>query len=331
MYLSFSIIIPVYNRPDELDELLTSITSQDFKYGFEVLVIEDGSKLTAKHIIQKFENKLDIRYLNKENSGPGLSRNFGMQNAKGSYYIILDSDCILPKSYLTTILETLSNNFTDAYGGADAAHDSFTNIQKAINYAMTSVLTTGGLRGNNNQKKFQPRSFNMGMSKEAFNGTGGFSAMRYGEDIDLTFRLWENGFETQFIKEAVVYHKRRATWKSFFNQTFNFGAARPILNKLYPNTAKITYWFPAVFVLGFVLSILGAFLGFFWLALLFILYFIFIFFDSTIKNKNAVVALLGIWATLVMFFGYGLGFLRSKLRLLLGKSPKEAFPEMFGQ
>ncbi|MDY7395492.1 glycosyltransferase [Aureibaculum sp. 2210JD6-5] len=329
MNLKFSIIIPVYNRPDELDELLSSIVSQHFKEDLEVVVVEDGSNLTAKHIIDGFKDKLNIHYLKKDNSGPGLSRNFGMQHACGNYFIILDSDCILPKNYLKEVSQTLLKNFTDAFGGSDASHDLFTSIQKAINYAMTSVLTTGGLRGNKNLKKFQPRSFNMGLSKKAFEKTGGFSPLRYGEDIDLTFRLWVNGFETQFIENAYVYHKRRVSWSSFFKQTFNFGAARPILNKLHPNTAKITYWFPSVFVVVFLLSAVGSLFHFNWLIYCISIYFLLIFFDSLIKNKNIIVAFLSICATLVMFFGYGLGFLRSTIRLLVGKSPKEAFPKMF--
>lgn len=329
MNLKFSIIIPVYNRPDELGELLSSMVLQQFRGDYEVIVVEDGSTLISKHIVDRFKNKLNIKYLTKDNSGPGLSRNFGMQNASGNYYIILDSDCILPENYLSDVSNVLSDNNTDAFGGSDAAHNSFTNIQKAINYAMTAVLTTGGLRGNKNLKKFQPRSFNMGISKTAFEKIGGFSALRFGEDIDLTFRLWENGFETQFIEEAYVYHKRRVSWSSFFKQTFNFGAARPILNKLHLNSAKITYWFPSVFVIGFLSSVVSLLFHYNWLIYCLSIYFLLIFFDSLVKNKNIVVALLSIWATIVMFFGYGLGFLRSKFRLLIGKSPKEAFPEMF--
>ncbi|MBJ2175526.1 glycosyltransferase [Aureibaculum sp. A20] len=331
MDLQFSIIIPVYNRPDELDELLLSLVAQKFKENFEIVVVEDGSNLTSKHIIGKFKNKLNINYLIKDNSGPGLSRNYGMQKATGNYYIILDSDCILPENYLSTVLETLLNNYTDAFGGADAAHPSFTTIQKAINYAMTSVLTTGGLRGNKNLKKFQPRSFNMGISKKAFLETGGFSALRFGEDINLTFRLWENNFETQFIEQAYVYHKRRVNWTSFYRQTFNFGSARPILNRLHPNTGKITYWFPSIFVIGLFLSLIGLIFHFNWLVLFFISYFIFIFFDALFKNQNVMVALLSIVATLVMFFGYGLGFLQSMFRLsILSKPLEDTFPKMFG-
>ncbi|QCX39778.1 glycosyltransferase [Aureibaculum algae] len=330
MNLQFSIIIPVYNRPDELDELLLSLVAQKFKENFEVVVVEDGSNLTSKHIIGKFKDKLNINYLTKDNSGPGLSRNFGMQKTTGNYYIILDSDCILPENYLTIVLETLLSDYTDAFGGADAAHPSFTRIQKAINYAMTSVLTTGGLRGNKNLKKFQPRSFNMGISKKAFLETGGFSALHFGEDINLTFRLWENNFETQFIEDAYVYHKRRVNWTSFFRQTFNFGAARPILNRLHPNTGKITYWFPSIFVISLLLSLIGLLFHFTWFILFFTGYFILIFFDALFKNKNVMVALLSIAATLVMFFGYGLGFLRSMFRLtILSKPPEDTFPKMF--
>jgi len=328
--LNFSIIIPVYNRPDELDELLSSMVMQKFDEDFEVIVVEDGSELTSTPIVDDFKNKLSIKYLTKENSGPGLSRNFGMQNASGNYFIILDSDCMLPENYLSEVSEALTDNFTDAFGGPDAAHISFTNIQKAINYAMTSVLTTGGLRGNKNLKKFQPRSFNMGISKKAFVETNGFSALRFGEDINLTFRLWKNNFKTQFIERAHVYHKRRIDWKRFFNQTFNFGAARPILNILHPNTAKLTYWFPSIFVIGFLLSIATLLFHFKFLIYTLLIYFFFIFFDALIKNKSIVIASLSVWASIVMFFGYGLGFLQSMFRLSIrSKSPEDTFPKMF--
>jgi len=220
--LHFSVIIPIYNRPEELSELLTSLSKQQFDQPFEIIVVEDGSHLRSDKIIKQFDNVLNIQYFFKENSGPGDSRNYGMQKASGDYFIILDSDCILPVFYFKEVNFALQNKYTDAYGGADAAHKSFTVIQKAINYSMTSLLTTGGLRGSDKVKsKFQPRSFNMGLSKKAFDQTKGFSSQRYGEDIDLTFKLWDLNFETQFIPNAFVYHKRRTTWKQFFNQRHN--------------------------------------------------------------------------------------------------------------
>ena len=327
----YSIIIPVFNRPQEIDDLLNSITIQTFKEDFEVIVIEDGSQLSSKGIVEKFASNLDAKYLYKENSGAGNSRNYGMQHAKGDYFIILDSDCILPNHYLKEVDIALKNNFTDAYGGSDASHKSFTQIQKAISYAMTSVLTTGGIRGNKNLKnKFQPRSFNMGLSKVAFETTSGFASQHFGEDIDLTFRLWKNNFESQFIEKAFVYHKRRTSWRGFLKQTFNFGAARPILNKQHPNTSKITYWFPSLFILGLLFSIILYFIGYKLFLYTYLVYFTLIFIDSLIKNKNIVVALISTFAVVVQFLGYGLGFLRSVFRLnLLKKSVKETFPRMF--
>ena len=196
MKLNFSIIIPVYNRPKEIDELLESLTKQDFSDDFEVLIIEDGSTEKCDAIIEKYTNQLNLKYFFKENSGAGASRNFGMQKALGNYFIILDSDVIVPQQYISEVKKALENNFTDAFGGPDAAHKSFTALQKAINYSMTSVLTTGGIRGKKQAVgKFQPRSFNLGLSKKGFNKTNGFSKMKNGEDIDLTFRLWKNGFE----------------------------------------------------------------------------------------------------------------------------------------
>ena len=313
MKLNFSIIIPVYNRPQEIDELLESLTKQDFSDDFEVLVIEDGSTEKSESIVEKYTSKLNLKYFYKENSGAGASRNFGMQKASGNYFIILDSDVIAPNQYLLEVQKKLETNFTDAFGGPDAAHKSFTNLQKAINYSMTSVLTTGGIRGNKNSVgKFQPRSFNLGLSKRAFQKTQGFSKMKNGEDIDLTFRLWENSFETQLIEKAFVYHKRRSTVQQFFKQTFGFGTARPILNKKYPETAKLTYWFPSLFIIGLDISIILAFFGLNQLLYFYGFYFVLIFIDSLFQNKNIYVAFLSMITSLVQFLGYGLGFLESK-------------------
>ncbi len=311
--LKYSIIVPVYNRPNEIDELLQSVIDQDFHHSFEILIIEDGSKETCENIIDGYTNKLDIRYFFKENSGPGGSRNFGMQKASGDYFIILDSDVVLPKNYLNEVNTHLEANFTDAFGGPDAAHSSFTSLQKAINYSMTSLLTTGGIRGKKKGVgKFQPRSFNMGLSRKAFEVTKGFSDMRAGEDIDLTFRLWEAGFETQLIERAFVYHKRRNTISSFYHQTFAFGTARPILNRKYPSTKKITYWFPSFFIIGFDCSILLLIFGYWYFTVFYAIYFVALFSDATVENKSAKVGFLSIVTSFTQFMGYGLGFLQSQ-------------------
>lgn len=311
MNLTYSIIIPVYNRPQEIDALLESLTVQTFGENFEVLVIEDGSTLKADEVVSKFEGLLNVKYHFKENTGAGASRNLGMELATGNYFVIFDSDCIIPPHYLAAVDDALDQNYTDAFGGADAAHDSFTTVQKAINYSMTSFLTTGGIRGSKNLVgKFQPRSFNFGISRLAYKITGGFSDMKTGEDIDLTFRLWENNFHTQFIEDAFVYHKRRTTLKQFFRQTFRFGKARPLLNRKYPKTAKITYWFPTFFTLFFVVSLVCLFLGFNLPAGFFAIYFIALFLDAASKNKKISVAALSIVTTLIQFTGYGLGFLK---------------------
>ena len=313
MKLNFSIIVPVYNRPNEIDELLESLTKQDFSNDFEVLIIEDGSTEKSDSIVEKYTKQLDFKYFFKENSGAGASRNFGMQKASGNYFIILDSDVIVPNQYLSEVSKALEINFTDAFGGPDAAHSSFTALQKAINYSMTSVLTTGGIRGKKQAVgKFQPRSFNLGLSKNAFEKTQGFSKMKNGEDIDLTFRLWENNCETQLIEKAFVYHKRRSSIQQFFKQTFGFGTARPILNKKYPETAKLTYWFPSLFIIGIDISIILAVFGFNQLLYFYGFYFLLIFLDSLLQNKNIYVAFLSIISSLTQFLGYGIGFLVSK-------------------
>ena len=294
-------------------EIPYQLLKEKYDEAFDVCIIEDGSSVKSDLIVNKYSSQLSIHYLEKQNTGPGASRNYGMKQATGNYFIILDSDVILPKHYLATVAKQLEKKYTDAFGGPDAAHPNFTSLQKAINYSMTSFLTTGGIRGKKKSVgKFQPRSFNMGLSQKAFEITKGFSNMRAGEDIDLSFRLWDHGLETQLIDTAFVYHKRRNSISSFFQQTFAFGAARPKLNKKYPTTAKLTYWFPSVFILGLDLSILLLIFGIYSPLLLYGLYFSLIALDASYRNKNnPIVSFLSIITSLTQFLGYGLGFLEA--------------------
>jgi len=310
----YSFVVPVYNRPQEIEELLYSLTKQNTTILFEVIIVEDGSEETAIEVVDSYRNSLPIQYFTTKKNGAGMARNFGMSKAKGDYYIVLDSDVLVPSNYLNVVSTALNENYTDAFGGPDAAHPTFTHFQKAINFSMTSVLTTGGIRGRKKSVgKFQPRSFNFGISKIAFEQTKGFSSMKVGEDIDLSFRLWEQGFNTQLIESAFVYHKRRNSIDTFFSQTFKFGMARPLLSKKYPNTAKITYWFPSIFSVGFVLASLLFFVGRWELITFYYLYFMILFMSSLLESKNISVSFLSIVTTLVQMFGYGLGFLKSTL------------------
>lgn len=254
-----------------------------------------------------------------------------MQKAKGNYFIILDSDCILPKHYLVTVFNSLQTDFVDCFGGPDTALDSFSAIQKAINFTMTSFLTTGGIRGGTEKiDKFQPRSFNMGLSKEAFEKSGGFGSIHPGEDPDLSIRLWDLGFKTKLIKEAYVYHKRRIDWDKFYKQVTKFGKVRPILNSWHPQTAKITYWFPSVFSIGLLLSVPLFYAGFPFLYWLYGLYFGIVFVLSTIQNKSLKIGFFSIIATFIQFFGYGFGFLESYFKISVQKkNPEKVFPELF--
>ncbi|MFC4219989.1 glycosyltransferase [Flagellimonas marina] len=331
MITSFSIIVPVYNRPEEIRELLESLERQDFNAPYEVVIVEDGSSESSEEIVRRFQDKLQISYYYKENSGPGDSRNFGMQKAKGNYYIILDSDCILPKQYLTEVDKELKREFVHCFGGPDAADASFTDVQKAINYVMTSFFTTGGIRGGaKSVGKFQPRSFNMGISKEAFEKAGGFGRIHPGEDPDLTFRIWKAGFETRLFPKAFVYHKRRIDWNKFYIQVNKFGRVRPILNKWHPGTARPTYWFPTFFMIGLCVSVLLAFVGIPLPLWLYVAYFVVLFLDALFKNRSIKVAFLAIFAALTQFTGYGIGFLKSTFLLnFSNKEPEELFPKLF--
>ncbi|MGB5322009.1 glycosyltransferase [Lutimonas sp.] len=329
--MRFSIIIPVYNRPEELDELLQSIVAQEPFNNPEVIVVEDGSEKTSSSIVKQYEQKLQIHYCFKKNSGPGDSRNYGMERASGAYFILLDSDCILPKDYLSIIQTALEEDYVDAFGGPDEAHESFSSWQKAINYSMTSLLTTGGLRNTETPtKKFQLRSFNMGLSKKAFALTGGFSKQRIGEDIDLNFKLLKKGCSTRLIAEAFVWHKRRTSLTAFFKQTNNFGAARPVLNKMYSGSSKLSYWLPSLYVLGFFTACILLYFGFPYGIMIFALYTLMVMIDAFSKTKSVAVSLKSVLAVYAQFFGYGLGFLRSVFRLYIqGKDIRAAFPGMF--
>ncbi len=331
MQLQFSFIIPVYNRPDETEELLQSFVELDTTTKYEIVIVEDGSSIASKDIVESFKSKLNISYFFKKNSGPGDSRNFGMLQAKGNYFIILDSDCILPPNYLNEIEKSLERSYVDCYGGPDAAHHSFTNLQKAINFSMTSIITTGGIRGHKHSiDTFQPRSFNMGISKQAFVASKGFGRIHPGEDPDLSIRLWRLGFKTRLIPEAFVYHKRRISWSKFYKQVCKFGLVRPILNVWHPSTKKITYWFPTLFCIGFVVSIGLLFINVKWGIIAYMLYFVIAFFTALLATKNIVVALLAIAAIIVQFFGYGYGFLKSTIVVgILKKKPEKRFPELF--
>ena len=329
MYFSF--IVPVYNRPDEIDELLESLTKFTSSIPFEIVIIEDGSTIPCGNIIEKYKDELTISYYFKPNSGPGDSRNYGMKVAKGDYFIILDSDCIIPQDYLTQVQMSLDAEYVDCFGGPDAALDSFSDIQKAINFTMTSFLTTGGIRGGSEKvDKFQPRSFNMGLSKIAFEASKGFGNIHPGEDPDLSIRLWNLGFKTKLIKSAFVYHKRRISWEKFQVQVNKFGKARPILNSWYPEHKKITFWFPTLFLIGFIFSVLLTFFNLPFFLALYGFYFLLLFITSLSFNKNLKIALYSLWATIIQFYGYGKGFLLSYFKIsILKQKPQEAFPELF--
>jgi len=309
--MRFSIIIPVYNRPLEVEELLESLIHQTFK-DFEVVVVEDGSTKKCDAVCQKYAEKLPISYHFKPNSGPGPSRNYGAERSQGEYLIILDSDVIVPDNYLEIIQQELDREPCDAFGGPDKAHPSFTPIQKAINYSMTSFFTTGGIRGGKQKlDKFYPRSFNLGIKKSVYEALGGFAPMRYGEDIDLSTRIFANGYSCRLFPEAFVYHKRRVKFSSFFRQVKHSGEARVILKKKYPETFKLVHLLPAAFVVGnLVLVLLGLFHHWLWFAPI-LLYCLLVFCDSLLKNKDLEVALLSVPAAYVQLFGYGTGFLEA--------------------
>ncbi len=324
--MKYSIIVPVYNRPDEVDELLQSLCSQKLK-DFEVIIVEDGSQKACKDVCNKYADILDLHYYYKENSGPGQSRNYGAERASGQWLIVLDSDVVLPADYLSAVDAELSATACDAWGGPDAAHPSFTPVQKAISYSMTSFFTTGGIRGGKAKlDKFYPRSFNMGIRRDVYRQLGGFSKMRFGEDIDFSYRIVEAGYKTRLLPSAWVWHKRRTDFRKFFRQVYNSGIARINLSKRHPGTLKLVHLLPMVFTLGVIGLVLVSAVGrvlmhyddphrWYWLCaapwLPILFYSAVIFVDSSLRNRSVRVGLLSIPAAFVQLMGYGFGFLES--------------------
>ena len=327
--LQFSIIVPVYNRPDEVDELLDSLTRQTIKQ-FEVIIVEDGSSLPCESVVEKYSSVMNIHYYVKPNSGPGQTRNYGAERSNGNYLLILDSDVILPKNYLAEIKAELEKEDADAFGGPDRAHSSFSDMQKAINYAMTSFFTTGGIRGGKvKMDKFYPRSFNMGIKKDVYDALGGFSKMRFGEDIDFSIRIFDAGYRCRLFPEAWVWHKRRTDLKKFFKQVHNSGIARINLYKKYPKSLKLVHLLPACFTLGTLFLLLFS-IFYRWSFLLIVLYALMVMIDSAIQNKSLKIGIMSIAASFVQLIGYGTGFLRAWWqRCVRGKDEFEAFKKNF--
>ncbi len=329
--MKYSFIIPVYNRPDEVDELLQSMTHQTLT-DFEVIVVEDGSARDCKDVCARYAGKLDLHYYMKENSGPGQSRNYGAERARGEYLIILDSDVVLPEGYLQSVDDELRTLPADAFGGPDCAHPSFTPTQKAISYSMTSFFTTGGIRGGKKKMdKFYPRSFNMGIRRDVYKELGGFSRMRFGEDIDFSIRIFKAGHACRLFPGAWVWHKRRTDFRKFFRQVYNSGIARINLYKKYPESLKIVHLMPAAFTAGTALLVILAAVMCqpLWLAPI-VLYALMILADSSMHNRSLRIGLLSVAAAFVQLTGYGLGFFNAWWkRCVRGGSEFSAFDKTF--
>ena len=327
----FSLIVPIYNRPDEADELLESLSEQTFT-DFELVLVEDGSTKPCEDVVEKYRSVIIINYIKKENSGRSDTRNVGMKNATGEYFVFFDSDCIIPPDYLKIVNKSLMADYADCYGGPDREHPSFNTMQKAINYAMTSFWTTGGIRGGKvNMEKFKPRTFNMGFSRAVYEKVGDFKDM-FGEDIDLSIRIDNEGFKTKLYHDAFVYHKRRIDLKRFYKQVNIFGNARINNHILHPGSMKLVHTLPSLFVIGgIIIVILSIFLSP-WFLIFPALYLLLLFFDSLIKTKSLSIACLSVITSLIQIFGYGIGFINSFFRKILlrkGFEDKETIKRVY--
>lgn len=314
----FSIIIPVYNRPEEISDLLSSLEKQTDS-GFETIIVEDGSTVDCRRQCGNFKGNSRLKYFHKENEGRSIARNYGMDRADGDYFIFVDSDCILPPDYIESLRRSLEENPVDCFGGPDAAHDSFSRTQKAISYSMTAFLTTGGIRGGKvSMEKFTPRTFNMGFSREVYDRVGGFREM-FSEDIDMSTRIRLAGFSISLYPDVYVYHKRRVDLKKFWKQVHVFGMSRITLELLYPGSMKLVHWLPAVFTVGAVALIIGSFFCK-WLLIPLLVYVVALWAGALVATKDLDIACRAIAAAMVQLTGYGTGFLKAWFsKILLGK------------
>lgn len=319
----FSVIIPVYNRPIELEELLNCLTQQDYP-NFEVVIIEDGSKIDSEEVVDTFKNKLAISYFVKENGGQGFARNYAFERAKGDFFIILDSDALVEPTYLSEVYKGINENQLDLFGGPDKEHKSFTPIQKAISYSMTSFFTTGGIRGKikNIGGKFHPRSFNMGISRKVWEKTGGFKITRMGEDIEFSIRCIEQGFKSGLLANAFIYHKRRTSFIQFYDQLHFFGRARINISRFFPKELKWVHFIPMAYFIFFwntvIWNIIEIKLGFI-LSSVLLVYWIILFIDALLKSKSLLIAFLGLIAANIQLLAYGKGFLEEGLKKITNK------------
>lgn len=354
MAKTYSVIVPVYNRPDEVNELLESLTHQTLG-DFEVIIVEDGSDIPCEDVCEQYADRLDIHYFMKQNSGPGQSRNYGAERASGVFLLILDSDVVLPDTYIECVHKELyaaadGQPVCMAFGGPDAAHDSFTPTQKAISYSMTSFFTTGGIRGGKAKlDRFFPRSFNMGIQRDVYLKLGGFSKMRFGEDIDFSYRIVEAGYKTRLFPSAWVWHKRRTDYRKFWRQVYNSGIARINLEKRHPGTMKLVHMLPMVFTVGVIALLVISFVGrmlmvygpgqdsvheYYWVCaapwIPILLYSLLITVDSSIQNRSLGIGLRSVVAAFVQLMGYGCGFIYAWWqRCVLGKDEFHAFDKTF--
>ncbi len=325
--MKYSVIIPVYNRIDEVDDLLRSLSAQTTK-NFEVIIVEDGSTIPCADKVKEYEGQVDVKYFYKDNEGRSIARNYGMERAAGDYFVFFDSDCVIPEEYFARLDKVLTEKPLDCFGGPDAAHSSFSDTQKAINYSMTSFLTTGGIRGGKVQlEKFTPRTFNMGFSRKVYDKVGGFREM-FSEDIDMSTRIKNAGFTIGLIREAFVYHKRRVDFRKFLRQVYVFGMSRITLYLLYPDSLKVVHMLPALAVIGAVALIVLGIAVSPWFFLPLALYLIAIWICALAATKSVKIACLSIPASIIQLGGYGCGFIKAYVTKIIMRRGRDVQEEI---
>ncbi len=317
-----SVITPSYNRASELEHLMRSISAQSIDHNlFELIISDDGSTDDTEALINSWQEKasFSIKYISQENKGPGAARNHGLEKSIGELILFIDSDCEAHPKWIETIVDEYHKSEFDACGGPDGGKKDFTLLQKAIDYSMTSFFTTGGMRGHSEKmiSKFYPRTHNMGVKRDKYEAVGGFGNLRHGQDIEFSHRIRTSGGKIRFIKNALVYHRRRTSLRQFIKQVFNWGVARINLGKIDTAMLEPVHFLPSLSILLSLFIILIIYQLDWGISEIFLLFFSplsIICLLGALNKKDLRVFPILLLVIPIQIFGYGLGFLQAYIR-----------------
>lgn len=226
----FSIIIPTYGRPKQLKECLDTVAVLAYpKDGYEVIVVDDGSKTSLEEIVRAFQKRIKVRLLRQNNAGPATARNRGASESSAEYLAFTDDDCKLSQHWLTRLEEALNLNPESLVAGRTV------NDLPDNSYSTASQLIIDFLYYYYNREDAMfIASNNMALSKEQFLKVGRFDTTfpLAAEDREFCDRYLYKGFKTLYAPEAIVRHAHPLTLSNFWRQHFNYGRGAHNFHKI---------------------------------------------------------------------------------------------------